>query len=109
MIPQAAGNPFTYTPLPGHPSGSTKVGRETTSRSKSELLTSDSVNCESHSTASEVRSSDFDREVVSRQPQSSADSSILRACFAALKKRFFEFFDFFQNGLILAAQTSQMS
>ena len=32
-----------YTPLPGHPSGSTKVGRETTSRSKSELLTSDSV------------------------------------------------------------------
>ena len=27
----------------GHPNGSTKVGRETTSRSKSELLTSDSV------------------------------------------------------------------
>ena len=26
-----------------------------------------------------------------------------------VKKRFFEFFDFFQNGLILAAQTSQMS
>ena len=50
----------------GHPNGSTKVGRETTSRSKSELLTSDSVDCPGHSTESGLRSSDFDREVVSR-------------------------------------------
>ena len=65
-IPIYVGNPFTYTPLPGHPNGSTKVGRETTSRSKSELLRPDSVVCHGHTTETEVRSSDFDREVVSR-------------------------------------------
>ena len=42
------GNQVAHAPLPGHPSGSTKVGRETTSRSKSELLTSDSVVCYQH-------------------------------------------------------------
>ena len=50
-----------YAPLPGHPSGSTKVGRETTSRSKSELLRPDSVVCHWHTTESEVRSSDFEK------------------------------------------------
>ena len=40
--------------------------RETTSRSKSEFLTSDSVVCTVQSTESEVRSADFDRKVVSR-------------------------------------------
>ena len=39
----AVGNQAAHAPLPGHPSGSTKVGRETTSRSESELLRPDLV------------------------------------------------------------------
>ena len=50
----------------GHPNGSTKAGRETTSRSKLKKQKETKVVCCQHTTESEVRSSDFEREVVSR-------------------------------------------
>ena len=55
-----------YDHLPGHPNGSTKVGRETTSRSKLKKQKETKVVCCQHTTESEVRSSDFEREVVFR-------------------------------------------